>query len=179
MTILSAPPSQPAGLERQTAQTNPRSETLAKLQTADQTPIVRDFDVESFEEQSSESTHKGDALELLGGVAEKVLALGRGAEAERILSAYFQNTLRAARATRSIDGATADRVAKYAVKLASATGKGSWIDFVVETVFGGPLVDRVVEEMAGQPVHLVDVAVLVYGLGVDVVRREMIALRHH
>ncbi len=51
-------------------------------------------------DSDSESTHQGDALELLGGVADKVLALGRGDEAERILAAYLKNLMETVQRTR-------------------------------------------------------------------------------
>lgn len=81
--------------------------------------------------EDSESTHQGDALELLGSVADKVLALGRGAEAERMLSGCLSSVLEAAR-TNSLPLQTAERAVHYAVKLADATGKSRWVDYTVE-----------------------------------------------
>jgi len=52
---------------------------------------------QTVDSERSEATRKGDALELLIGVADKVLALGRGDEAERILSSYLRNMLQSAR----------------------------------------------------------------------------------
>src|SRR5690606_27633406 len=64
----------------------------------------------------SENTHQGQALDLLGGVAEKVLALGRGEEAERILAAYLNNMLEAARrGSSSIELGMHEKAATYAV----------------------------------------------------------------
>jgi len=45
-----------------------------------------------------DSTHKGDALTLLGGGCDKVLALGRGDEAERNSRSFLKNLLDRARA---------------------------------------------------------------------------------
>ena len=149
ISVLGSPPSSPAGFDGTETVASSRSETLAKLQTADQAaPPTVDLETEEIED-SSEATHKGDALQLLGGVADKVLALGRGAEAERILTAYLQNTLRAAKATRTVSTDTAPDVARYAVKLAVATGKGSWVDFAIElyTVARKPLPAEIVDEL--------------------------------
>jgi hypothetical protein len=86
-------------------------------------------ELESLED--AESTHQGDALELLGSVADTVLAFGRGAEAERMLSGCLASVLEAAR-TNSLPLQTAERAAHYAVKLADATGKSRWVDYTVE-----------------------------------------------
>jgi pSer/pThr/pTyr-binding forkhead associated (FHA) protein len=82
----------------------------------------------------NEATFSGDTLDLLGGVAEKILALGRGDEAERILSAPLLSLLSEMRAGRRASNGSdvLDKAARYAVKLADATGKGRWIDYVIE-----------------------------------------------
>ncbi len=84
------------------------------------------------EDDDSESTHQGDALELLGGVADKVLALGRGEEAEKILASYLRNLLELARSGKGPGPKNADKAVGYAVKLAEATKKGEWVDYAVE-----------------------------------------------
>ncbi len=86
----------------------------------------------ALHEESSEATHQGDALELLGGVADKVLALGRGEEAERILSNYLQNMRDSARTGDLPDARNAERAAHYAVKLAQGTGKARWVDYTFD-----------------------------------------------
>lgn len=99
--------------------------------------------------EDSEATRKGDAFDLLGGVAEKILALGRGEEAERILAGYLKNLLAAARRGDSIDEDTRTKAATFAVKLANATGKGSWVDYAVQlfTQLEAPLPASVVDEL--------------------------------
>lgn len=119
-----------------------------------------------------ELTFQGEALELLAGVADKVLALGRGDEAERILGAYMANLLDAARAGAAISPKTADKAAAYAVKLAVVANKGGWIDYAV-TLFlllkrplPGPVVD-----------DLYEVLRRVSGVNISVVR-EYVAVLH-
>jgi len=82
----------------------------------------------------NEATFSGDTLDLLGGVAEKILALGRGDEAERILSAPLLSLLSEMRSGRRAQNGSdvLDKAARYAVKLADSTGKGRWIDYIVE-----------------------------------------------
>jgi pSer/pThr/pTyr-binding forkhead associated (FHA) protein len=83
--------------------------------------------------QEGEATFSAHTLDLLGGVVDKVLALGRGDEAEKVLSMTLANLLSDVR-TR---GGTAlphvyEKAANYAVKLAEVTGKGRWIDYAIE-----------------------------------------------
>jgi pSer/pThr/pTyr-binding forkhead associated (FHA) protein len=82
----------------------------------------------------NEATFSGDMLDLLGGVAEKILALGRGEEAERILSAPLLSLLSEMRGGRRAQSGSEmlEKAARYAVKLAQATGKGRWVDYVID-----------------------------------------------
>jgi hypothetical protein len=102
-------------------------------------------------ESRDELTFQGEALELLAGVADKVLALGRGEEAERILGAYMANLLDAARAGALVGPKTGDKAAVYAVKLAAVTSKGGWIDYAVTlfTTLKRPLPGMVVDDLYG------------------------------
>lgn len=96
-----------------------------------------------------EGTHQGDSLELLGGVAEKVLALGRGEEAEKLLGNVLGNVLVAARARGQIDAGLAERAVRYAVRLAAATSRGRWIDYAIALyrVQRRPLPAAIVDEL--------------------------------
>lgn len=84
------------------------------------------------EKARDELTRRTDALELLCGVADKVLALGRGDEAEKLLGTALNNMLKAAQSGSPIAPASAARAASYAVRIADATGKGRWIDYCFE-----------------------------------------------
>ncbi len=96
-----------------------------------------------------ETVNDGDALDLLGGVADKVLALGRGEEAERILSTYLTNLLEQAKTQGQVMSRSADRAAAFAVKLGQVMGKGSWIDyaFALFSALRRPLPGPVVDEL--------------------------------
>lgn len=80
-------------------------------------------------EEASIATRRAEALRLLGGVADKALALGRGQEAEHVLGAHLVAALSDATAGRGVAPDVARTSAQYAVKLAIATGKATWIDF--------------------------------------------------
>lgn len=95
-----------------------------------------------------ERTRRGHAIDLLGGVADKVLALGRGEEAERILSAALASVLENA-SSSGLDADMAQRAAGYAVKLAEATGKGQWVDYAIDLYahLGRPLPAEIVDRL--------------------------------
>jgi FHA domain len=80
----------------------------------------------------ADPTHREEALELLGGVADKVLALGRGDEAERVLATALNNILAEVKRGREPAPRVVGRAATYAGKLAEATTRGKWIDYTIE-----------------------------------------------
>ncbi|MFC1641946.1 FHA domain-containing protein [Myxococcota bacterium] len=96
-----------------------------------------------------EATQQSDALHLLGGVADKVLALGRGEEAERILGALLRNVLTRAQSQGRLDESLADKAAEYAVKIATVTGGAKWVDYSVElfTAVQRPMPAAVVDQL--------------------------------
>jgi hypothetical protein len=73
-----------------------------------------------------------DAFETLGQLAEKALAMGHGAEAEKILSARLVRLLDAARAGTPPSPQVSDQACRWALILANATGRGAWIDYAVD-----------------------------------------------
>jgi len=80
-------------------------------------------------EEASVATRRADALHLLSNVADKALALGRGQEAEHVLGSHLVAALSDAAAGRAVAPEVARLAAQYAVKLATATFKASWLDF--------------------------------------------------
>jgi pSer/pThr/pTyr-binding forkhead associated (FHA) protein len=97
----------------------------------------------------SEATVRGDVFDLLGGVARKVLALGRGEEAERLLAASLEGMLSKAKEKGGGQLGKIDVAAEFAVKLAVATKKARWIDYTFElfTLARRPLPTAVVDEL--------------------------------
>jgi hypothetical protein len=84
------------------------------------------------EEQTIARPKRGEALKLLGGVADKALALGNPDSAERLLQGGLQEVMTDVRADRPIGPESIELAARFAARLASGTGKGSWGDYVVE-----------------------------------------------
>jgi pSer/pThr/pTyr-binding forkhead associated (FHA) protein len=89
-----------------------------------------------------------NSLALIGGVADKALALGRAEEAERLLARSLTEVLEKA-ATGHVDATICARAALYATKLADATGRGGWVDYIFElyTTLGALLPAHVVDEL--------------------------------
>lgn len=80
-------------------------------------------------DDSPNSTRRAAALQMLGGVVDKALALGLGQEAEHIIGTHLVAVLSDAAAGRGVAPEVARSSAQYAVKLATVTGKGAWLDF--------------------------------------------------
>jgi pSer/pThr/pTyr-binding forkhead associated (FHA) protein len=103
----------------------------------------------TFEDQDESTTVRdGEALTTLALVAERTLAMGRGADAERILDTALNTVRGKVRRSEGVDAETIELAANCAVRLAEATHKGSWVDFAVELyatlglVLPGTVVDR-------------------------------------
>lgn len=75
---------------------------------------------------------RADQFRMIGGVADKALALGRAAEAERLLASALADVIEASRAARALPPSLVDEAARYSARLATATGKGGWADYVIE-----------------------------------------------
>ncbi|HET9958129.1 MAG TPA: FHA domain-containing protein [Polyangiaceae bacterium] len=101
----------------------------------------------------SEATFSAHTLDLLGGVAEKILALGRAEEAEKVLTQTLQNILSGVLAgkTEQCPPPICEKAVYHAVKLAEGTGRGRWVDYAVElyTALGRPLPAPVVDQLYG------------------------------
>jgi hypothetical protein len=70
------------------------------------------------------------AFGLLGMLADKALALGRGDEAERLLQPQIEQLLAEIERGKKHDPAHVDRACEYALKIAHATGNGAWMGTV-------------------------------------------------
>jgi hypothetical protein len=80
----------------------------------------------------SETSRRFQSVRLLCGVADKALAMGKPDEAERILNALLQGVLKRSKTGQRPKGGVAEYCALYAARLAAATTKGVWVDYVFE-----------------------------------------------
>jgi hypothetical protein len=100
-------------------------------------------------EADASTVRRANAFNLLSAVAEKALALGRADEAERLLSGPLSELIEASRSGQRLSTSLVDTVARLAVRLAAATGKGMWIDSAIELYRGQarPCPGTVIDEL--------------------------------
>ncbi len=124
-----------------------RLETLADMRPVRPEPTPR-FPGFSDEDVSI-ATRRADAFQLLGGVVDKALALGRGEEAEHLIGTHLVAALADASTGRGVPPEIARTAARYALKLAAATNKPNWLDFAVRLyrALAQPMPLPIVDEM--------------------------------
>ncbi len=104
--------------------------TLPKMRVSTPSSGFPPVQIESDPEPSM--VRRADQFKLLSGVAEKALAMGKAGEAERLLASALADVIEATRAARPLPPTLVDQAAKFSAKLATATGKGGWADYVIE-----------------------------------------------
>lgn len=77
-------------------------------------------------------TQAGDALGLLGAVADKMLAQGQVEAAERLLSIRMNGLLDEAKTGGRISDSVSSFATQYLLKLARASRRPSWVDLLFE-----------------------------------------------
>ena len=88
-------------------------------------------------------------LSVIASVAEKSLSMNRVEEAERIVTASLQDVLEQLRSGQHVGSEVVDLAARLAARLASGSGKGAWVDYVIELYFreGRPCPAPVIDEL--------------------------------
>jgi predicted component of type VI protein secretion system len=104
--------------------------TLPKMRVSTPSSGFSPMQVENDPEPSM--VRRADQFKLLSGVAEKALAMGKAGEAERLLASALADVIESSRAGRPLPPTLVDQAAKFSAKLATATGKGGWADYVIE-----------------------------------------------
>ena len=104
--------------------------TLPKMKVSTPSSGFPPVQIDSDPEPSM--VRRADQFKLLSGVAEKALAMGKAGEAERLLASALADVIEATRAGRPLPPTLVDQAAKFSAKLATATGKGGWADYVIE-----------------------------------------------
>jgi hypothetical protein len=106
-----------------------RTQTISDMRPVRPTPQARS---PSFsDEDQTVAMRRADAFQLLSGVVDKALALGRGEEAEHLLATHLVAAMADAGSGRGVPPEIARTTARYALKLAAATNKPNWLDFAV------------------------------------------------
>lgn len=97
----------------------------------------------------ADPTHQTEMLHIMEPAADAFLREGKAAEAEDTLAGRLHESLSAGRSRGKANPAVAPTAARCALKLADATGKQSWVDYVFE-LYGlapDPLPIEAVEEL--------------------------------
>jgi hypothetical protein len=108
--------------------------------------LRKEFGVETLVQSP---TQRLPPFGLIGMLADKALALGRGDEAERLLGPQLDHLLTEADERGRIDSSVAERAAEYALKIAGFTGSGLRVDTVFR-IYGHlkrPCPSAIVEEL--------------------------------
>jgi pSer/pThr/pTyr-binding forkhead associated (FHA) protein len=141
----------------------------AAAAAAESVSLLPRSELGSDPEAESSMVRRADAFNLLGGVAEKALAMGRADEAERLLAGPLADVVEASRAGKRMSPWLVDMASRFAAKLATATAKGAWADYVIELydaqvrVCPAPVIDELYS--AYRKVNAVDLARLRAYLG--------------
>jgi pSer/pThr/pTyr-binding forkhead associated (FHA) protein len=154
---------------RETASPSAGKRTLPRMPTAsdpgrERTTSAPPSDLATGPPGGDEASmmRRAGAFDLLGSVADKAMAMGRAEEAERLLASPLADVVEASRAGKRLSPQLVDTAARFASKLATATTKGAWADYVVELydAQGRPCPAPVVDELynAFRRVNAVDVA---------------------
>jgi len=75
-------------------------------------------------------TERLQAFGILGALADKALAMGNGAEAERILGRQLEALLEQAEREHTLEAGIFPKVSSYALRIATTSRKAKWIDFL-------------------------------------------------
>lgn len=165
--VISVPQSEPLTMR------NVASDRVMAHVTVTAMEPVRGSQVDQVE-MRDEGTSKRDAFRLLGGVADKALVLGRAEEAERLLSTLLSHVLQTARSGGEVDESLVDQAGYYGAKLAGATGKGSWVNYVVElhTLLRRPCTAATIDELHAVLRKVKDIDLVALRSYVRVLREE-------
>lgn len=75
-------------------------------------------------------TARLQAFGILGNLADKALALGRGDEAERIVGRQLENFLTKTEKGEALGDEEFEKAVSYAFKIGALTRKGKWLDYL-------------------------------------------------
>jgi hypothetical protein len=86
----------------------------------------------SGSEAGRDATSRVDTFALIAKVVDRILAEGRGGDAEQILTPHLDVLLQEASRRGSLPSEAVTRATEYAIKLAEALRNAKWLDYVVQ-----------------------------------------------
>lgn len=101
-------------------------------------------------DEPSAETARADVWEVLGTAAGRAMDAGRFVEAQGLMTHLLMAVLRDVKEARPMDPETASKAMQFAMKRATATGSGTWFDYVVDVLYYSRRLptSRLLEEMA-------------------------------
>lgn len=86
-------------------------------------------------DEPSAETARADVWEVLGTAADHAMSAGRLGEAQGLLTQLLMAALRDTKAGHPTDPQTSVKAMEFAMRLARATGSGTWFDYVVDVLY--------------------------------------------
>jgi hypothetical protein len=107
-------------------------------------------------DQYDESTTRADAMDLLGIIVDRAVAAGDIHEAEALVSGHLAVLLSDVKAHRRLKPEACESAARQALKLATSTQKGAWVDYIFELYLtsGQPMPLSIVHELFNAASHV-------------------------
>jgi pSer/pThr/pTyr-binding forkhead associated (FHA) protein len=115
-------------LREKSADSRTREPTVADVGLASSPPMLSS----DLEADSAGSTRLQEGAGLVLEVAERAILAGDAAEAENVARNFLLNALKGATAGREAMPGTYSLATTFGLRLARATGKGEWLDYVVD-----------------------------------------------
>ena len=136
---------------RESAPRRMDTQTMVPINVADARSQLETTMDDSVLASWKKSSKSHASFRLIGGVADKALAMGRVDEAERLLHGLLSDVICAAREGRLPESSVTEEAATYAARLAAATGRASWADYIFELykLARKPLPSGIVDELYG------------------------------
>ncbi|HMA97638.1 MAG TPA: FHA domain-containing protein [Polyangiaceae bacterium] len=103
-------------------------------------------------EENDELTNRADLFDLLGASVERAFAANNGEEVIRLIGRHLERIVEQARTERQPNDDVYGRAALYGIRIAVATGKPVWFDYVIRlyTTLSVPLPLPIVDQLSAQ-----------------------------
>jgi hypothetical protein len=96
---------------------------------------VLPLELEDIHDDDDLATTRMDAFQVIGPIVDGVLDEGDTAEAEALISGHLRVLLREAQGGGPATPASVEAASRYALRLAEATRRGVWVDYVLDLHF--------------------------------------------
>lgn len=109
-----------------------RAPSSAKLRLSSTSSVAPRVEPPARPSTAIPATERSDAVELVGRLAEHLMASGNSAEAVRVLSEHLNTVLLGASAGLAVPAPVLEHATRHALSLYSWTERASWVDYALE-----------------------------------------------